>query len=422
LRDAEIIMNETNAPADNMNQPTGGTFTHDPQGNLKTYNGWIYTYDAQNRLTNASLGTTNAVFYYDAKNRQVARSINNVFTFSIWDDWELIEEYGSANVISTKYLQGAHGPIKNLITNIYYYQDSLGSTSHIASSTGALLESYRYDLNGKPTYWNPGGTQISASAYGIRDLFTGERFVTELGLYDLRNRYYSPDLGRFLQPDPVGFKGDASNLYRYCGNDWANRSDPMGLDGDPIQNAGSPPKGSPPGAYKPSSVEKFLIEMNKGALTIGLETFRTVQNAGGKPGDLVATSPKVEEQAKVGAKRIEQATNDGASRSLVIQYDPKTRAYSVGRDMPKATSAGSGGGQTEVNPPNPDNSSLRRAGELHSHFDHKPISGSDLIRANTLQIKSFILLLPERLLYRYTPRNNAEPTGQMQGTYNLLPY
>lgn len=40
----------------------------------------------------------------------------------------------------------------------------------------------------------------------------------------------SPELGRFLQPDPIGFKGDASNLYRYCGNDWANKTDPMGLD------------------------------------------------------------------------------------------------------------------------------------------------------------------------------------------------
>ena len=37
-------------------------------------------------------------------------------------------------------------------------------------------------------------------------------------------------LGRFIQPDPIGFKGDASNLYRYCGNDWANRTDPTGLE------------------------------------------------------------------------------------------------------------------------------------------------------------------------------------------------
>ena len=50
-----------------------------------------------------------------------------------------------------------------------------------------------------------------------------------MGMYDLRNRYYSPELGRFLQPDPIGFKGDGSNLYRYCGNDWANKTDPMGL-------------------------------------------------------------------------------------------------------------------------------------------------------------------------------------------------
>jgi uncharacterized protein RhaS with RHS repeats len=39
----------------------------------------------------------------------------------------------------------------------------------------------------------------------------------------------SPDLGRFLQPDPIGFNGDASNLYRYCGNDPVDRTDPTGL-------------------------------------------------------------------------------------------------------------------------------------------------------------------------------------------------
>jgi RHS repeat-associated protein len=144
-------------------------------------------------------------------------------------DWELIEEYTTGNVRTTAFVQGAHGPIKSLLNNIYFYQDSLGSTSHIASTTGALLEYYKYDLNGKPTYWNASNTQIPASAHGIRDLFTGERYVTEMGMYDLRNRYYSPDLGRFLQPDPIGFKGDGSNLYRYCGNDWANRTDPDGL-------------------------------------------------------------------------------------------------------------------------------------------------------------------------------------------------
>jgi RHS repeat-associated protein len=217
-----------NQTFNNMNQPTGTGLAYATNGSLKTWNGWTYTYDAQNRLTNATNGTISAIFKYDGKNRQVARSINGVVTFSVWDDWELVEEYGTGNVRTAAYLQGAHGPIKSLLNNVYFYQDELGSTSHIASSAGALLEYYKYDLYGKPTYFDANGNQLQSSNYSVRDLFTGERFVTELGLYDLRNRYYSPDLARFLQPDPIGFKGDASNLYRYCGNDWANRSDPMG--------------------------------------------------------------------------------------------------------------------------------------------------------------------------------------------------
>ena len=38
-------------------------------------------------------------------------------------------------------------------------------------------------------------------------------------------------MGRFLQADPSGFNGDASNLYRYCGNNPLMHSDPAGLGG-----------------------------------------------------------------------------------------------------------------------------------------------------------------------------------------------
>jgi len=151
--------------------------------------------------------------------------------FSVWDgDWALLEEYGTENTLLESYVQGLHGLVKTVISNIYYYQDSLGSTSHIADASGQLLESYRYDLYGAPKYFAADGTPLpNGSGYGVRDLFAGQRWMPELGLYDDRNRFMSPDLGRFLQPDPIGFKGDGSNLYRYCGNDWANRTDPMGL-------------------------------------------------------------------------------------------------------------------------------------------------------------------------------------------------
>jgi uncharacterized protein RhaS with RHS repeats len=77
----------------------------------------------------------------------------------------------------------------------------------------------------------------------------------ELGIYDYRHRYYNPELGRFLQTDPVGlqtegeklnagqkalfwagtapeaFSTSEMNLFRYCHNDPVNRSDPLGLAG-----------------------------------------------------------------------------------------------------------------------------------------------------------------------------------------------
>jgi RHS repeat-associated protein len=151
---------------------------------------------------------------------------------SVWDGWELIEEYASSTSRAAAYLQGAHGVIKSLLTNVHYYQDKLGSTTHVANASGQLLESYRYDLYGTPSYFNE-STQpsqpINSSTVGITDLYAGERWIPELGLYDLRNRFMSPELGRFLQPDPTGFKGDANNLYRYCHNDPEDFSDPTGL-------------------------------------------------------------------------------------------------------------------------------------------------------------------------------------------------
>jgi RHS repeat-associated protein len=158
-------------------------------------------------------------------------STTTTITFSVWDgDWAVLEEYTTGNVLVESYVQGYHGLVKTLVSNIYYYQDELGSTSHVAGGTGALIESYQYDLYGKPRVYNSGGTYQPNAIPLAKDLGNGGgRWIPEIGLYDDRNRFMSPDLGRFLQPDPIGFKGDASNLYRYVGNDWANRTDPTGL-------------------------------------------------------------------------------------------------------------------------------------------------------------------------------------------------
>jgi RHS repeat-associated protein len=127
------------------------------------------------------------------------------------------------------YLYAGDQIVENVTTGRFYYQDSLGNTSHVTDAVGNLLERYTYSAFGAPTFYNAGGTQIGASVYGIRHLFQGQLWTQETGLNDYRNRVELPVMGVFLQPDPIGFKGDAANIYRFCNNNAVNRTDPTGL-------------------------------------------------------------------------------------------------------------------------------------------------------------------------------------------------
>jgi RHS repeat-associated protein len=62
--------------------------------------------------------------------------------------------------------------------------------------------------------------------------FQGGRLDPETGLYHMRHRMYDPQLGRFLQRDPLGSWWDDLNLgngLAFAGNDPVNLADPMGL-------------------------------------------------------------------------------------------------------------------------------------------------------------------------------------------------
>jgi len=101
--------------------------------------------------------------------------------------------------------------------------------SHLFDYSG-VAERYTYGLAGDPRILDPTGNERLDSIVANRFLFQGRDYLREGTIYDYRNRVYHPGLGRFMQPDPIGFKGDSGNLYRYCGNDPVDRSDPTGLD------------------------------------------------------------------------------------------------------------------------------------------------------------------------------------------------
>ncbi|UZP69164.1 RHS repeat-associated core domain-containing protein [Desulfovibrio mangrovi] len=54
---------------------------------------------------------------------------------------------------------------------------------------------------------------------------------SDTGLVHLGYREYDPRIGRFIQPDPLGYAGGDVDVYGYCLDDPVNLVDPLGLEG-----------------------------------------------------------------------------------------------------------------------------------------------------------------------------------------------
>jgi RHS repeat-associated protein len=75
---------------------------------------------------------------------------------------------------------------------------------------------------------NPAGL---ATNFTYNPRFPGQVFDAETGLYYNYHRHYSPAIGGYTQPDPIGLDGGQLNLYAYVGGNPVNDIDPQGLHG-----------------------------------------------------------------------------------------------------------------------------------------------------------------------------------------------
>ncbi|HYI64220.1 MAG TPA: RHS repeat-associated core domain-containing protein [Allosphingosinicella sp.] len=212
-----------NYTANGLNQYSAAgsvTPTYDSRGNLTSAGNTTYGYNSDNRLVSATGGIT---LSYDPLLRLYETS-GGTTTRMAYDGERLVAEYNGSNTLLRRY---AHGP--GLNEPLVWYEgtgtsdrrwlhaDERGSIVAISNGSGSVTSVNTYDEYGIPGSGNTGRFQ-----------YTGQQWIGELGMYHYRARFYSPTLGRFLQTDPVGFRG-GMNLYAYVGNNPINFTDPLGL-------------------------------------------------------------------------------------------------------------------------------------------------------------------------------------------------
>ncbi|MFA6557777.1 MAG: RHS repeat-associated core domain-containing protein [Candidatus Obscuribacterales bacterium] len=230
----------TYGTADNVNKyPTvGGTsYSYTTNKCLSSDGVWSFGYDSENHLLTASKTGTSASFVYDPIHRQSQKTVGSTKTRYIYSDWQRIADYnGTAGTLQNRYVYGV-GMDEPLIqvtsagVLTFLHQDKMGSIVGVSNASGAIANKNKFSPFGEIA--TLGGTTFG---------FTGQRYDSETGLFYFKLRYYSPKLGRFLQPDPIGYTGDDFNLYTYVENSPLKYTDPMGLD--PGKGKGTGGKGS----------------------------------------------------------------------------------------------------------------------------------------------------------------------------------
>ncbi|MFY4694493.1 RHS repeat-associated core domain-containing protein [Burkholderia glumae] len=254
-----------------LREYAGTHFEYDVQGNLieKRSPAGVqrFEWDGFDRMRAAHVAEQSrqaaATYFYDAFGRRIAKEVNGARTVYGWDGDTLA--YESADEHSTHYLyepetfvpmaQYAGAPVNGIETPaassadrytpeddplqrvpaaaaaahlVFYHCDQIGTPLMMTDEAGELVWEASYRA------WGEAQEVIerASAAAGIDVVrnplrFQGQHVDDETGLHYNRYRYYDPQVGRFINKDPIGLAGGPNN-YQYAPNPlgWI---DPLGL-------------------------------------------------------------------------------------------------------------------------------------------------------------------------------------------------
>ena len=208
--------------------------THDADGNMtqavlpsslasQSLVSWVLSYNSRNQLTNAA----GISYTYDAEGQR--RTITNTSGTSR----DVIDPSSSLSRLLVR-----HHPDNTKTYYVYglgllyevdqagktktHHYDQVGSTIARTDDTGKVIGKAEYSAYGI-CFWKQGDMATPFLYNGQAGVQTDPN-----GLLNMRARYYSPYLMRFLNADPIGFSG-GSNWFAYADGNPISLGDPFGL-------------------------------------------------------------------------------------------------------------------------------------------------------------------------------------------------
>ena len=208
----------------------GTAMTYDAIGNMLTKGSTTYTWTQGRKLASVQNGKS-IQYFYDHTGNRTRKVVDGVTTqFRYAGDLLVSERTGSeknlwyrydsaGNVISVTYDSVFYTYVRNVQNDVIAMIDSKGNE----------VVRYTYDSWGRVMSITGSMSETLGKKNPFR--YRGYYYDTETGLYYLKNRYYDPEIRRFISADDTGIVVVSprllkeKNLYLYCDNNPVARVD-----------------------------------------------------------------------------------------------------------------------------------------------------------------------------------------------------
>ena len=209
------------------------TFGYDDNGNMtgrsEDSSTTTYSYDLRNQLTGIDFPDSrpDQTYVYDGFGNRVQSAVGSEITKYIYSGNRSILELDGQDNVTAVLVRGSGkgGGIGSIIKierggqSQYLHYNWRGDVVLITNGSGEIIQKYDYEAFGK---------QLNTASIDNEHQFSTKEFNEDSGLQYFGRRFYYPELGRFISPDPLWFI-NGLNRYVFVRNNPIIFIDPLGL-------------------------------------------------------------------------------------------------------------------------------------------------------------------------------------------------